>query len=807
MASRNLWDKSEIKGSSGIRASAALLLICSIGFVYEAPASSATAADARPEQESAGDINEIVVTARRREETLQNVPVAITALTQAALEQKSIYNPFDLNKAVPGLNVLPDQASSNLPSFSVRGRGQSYGAASGSVETYFADVPLSPPFEAPTLPPQFFDLQSVQVLKGPQGTLFGRNSTGGAVLFVPAAPTDEFGGYARVQGGNYADVQFEGAVNLPLNDKVLLRLAVFEWHRDGYTRTLGGRVSPLGEFLPSQKINNQDVTEGRATLLLKPTDKLSNSTIFTYHTDRNRGSEQAQYYRGADLLPIPVAGSAADPRTFDTDVNLNRPASRTWAVINTTTFAINDELTLKNIASRIDARGYTANPSDYDGTGSGPLAGLEDGIRPPRPNHNYQTTDEIQLQGHAFDNKLEYLVGGLIDFTRQPGARDNINFFNLTYSVFNPPAAPFNESFNDSRFTSESAFSSLTWHLTDLWSLTAGARHTWDSITQTSANFLTPVVLFAIPDTVPLKVNAARFQGWTYNFGTEYHPSSDTLIYGGYRHGYKRGGFNTQVGAPDQLSFAPETDDDFYVGLKQGLNVFGLPGHFNIEPFYDIYHNAQREYLTFTPSGLTTIVANAEKSTYFGLDADFTLDATSWLSLSGAYTYVNSYWNKFTDKSVTDPAALATLADPSTSLSRNPISGVSRNKVTFTARLHANLSDGSEIAFAPSFNYQSRFYFDDYSRRQTNSSSLLFLGGAQLNEEAIGIDYAPGYSTMDLRAEWNKIRGSEFDLAINVNNITNKVYTLSGNTLYLFGVQATAYGPPRMATADIRYHF
>ena len=278
--------------------------IVAFGMAMPAWAQNAPAPAVQPAEEAG--TGDIVVTAQRKEESLQKVPVAIIAFSQKTLTEKSIFSAFDLNKAVPGLATVADSANSSIPTFSIRGRGQSYGAASGSVETYFADVPLSPPFESPSLPPQFFDLQSVQVLKGPQGTLFGRNSTGGAVLFVPAPPTDKFEGYVRVQGGNYGDFQFEGAVNLPISDKALLRIAGFDWHRKGYVRTIGGRTDYFGHILPSQTFANQDVTEVRATLLLKPSDSFTNSTIFTYHTDSNRGSLQAQYYNsfGPGFTPI-----------------------------------------------------------------------------------------------------------------------------------------------------------------------------------------------------------------------------------------------------------------------------------------------------------------------------------------------------------------------------------------------------------------------------------------------------------------------------------------------------------------------
>jgi iron complex outermembrane receptor protein len=150
--------------------------ICAVGpLVIAAPIATLSALPARSQTavspsadtltaataqlKSASFLEELIVTARRKEESLQTVPLSITALSKDALKEQSIADAFDLGRAVSGLTVLADSGNSSLPIFGIRGRGLNYGAAAGSVETYFADVPLSPPFETPTLPPQYFDLQ------------------------------------------------------------------------------------------------------------------------------------------------------------------------------------------------------------------------------------------------------------------------------------------------------------------------------------------------------------------------------------------------------------------------------------------------------------------------------------------------------------------------------------------------------------------------------------------------------------------------------------------------------------------------
>src|SRR5579871_1561920 len=199
-------------------------LVCSIaaaaslGFVIsgfgQTPSSTPSAA-AQGE-----DLSEIVVTARRVEERLQDVPISITVLNEDAITKRDIYNAGDLGTYIPSLssnaNFGPEKSS-----FAIRGFTQE-GKTSPSVAVYFADV-VAPRANAGTTsgngagPGSLFDLENVQVLKGPQGTLFGRNTTGGAILLVPAKPKDDFEGYIEASAGNYDMHRVQAVLNAPLS--------------------------------------------------------------------------------------------------------------------------------------------------------------------------------------------------------------------------------------------------------------------------------------------------------------------------------------------------------------------------------------------------------------------------------------------------------------------------------------------------------------------------------------------------------------------------------------------------------------
>jgi iron complex outermembrane receptor protein len=758
------------------------------------PLAPAYAQSAGQGAEAERGTQDIVVTARRRAENQQSVPIAITAFSQEALTRRSITNALDLNKAVPGLAVQADSGSTTLPNFSIRGRGQSFGAASGSVEAYFADVPLSPPFRRPTLPPQFFDLQSVQILKGPMGTLFGRNSTGGAVLLVPQAPElNSTSGYVRLQAGTYENAQLEGAINIPIaTDTAALRLAGFAWHRKGYMRTVGGRTDYLGRVLPSQRFANQDVAELRASLLLQPSDSISNTTILTYHTDKNRQTPKASHLRPGFGFPTSVL--SLPKYVADVSVDLSHEASSTWAAINTTTIDLSDSLTLKNIFGHIHAKSFVTYPQDTDGT---PVIAI-DNVLPPRRPRNYQTTEELQLQGKMMDGRFTWILGGLIDLTRQPGGR-GINT-NSTSASLRPPAPGVTHVWLDSSLTSKSVFASGTLTIVDGLNLTAGARHTWDRVKDRSITVFTPATavpnfLQEPPANAPVAVFNQSFRGWTYNVGFDYRVSEDTMLYGGFRRGYKRGGFNTNPPTPALALFGPEINRNLYLGVKTDFELGDTRGRFNIEGFYDRYKGAQRVYLAFTPTGLATVTDNVPLVRYQGFDADLTLDPAPWFTLTGNYTFVDADNLKWPDTTV--PGMTGDMAV-------NPVSAVSRHKFSVTGRLHTDLADGSEIAFAPSVSYQSRSFATDQAVRIPNSVALIV---GQVNMLAAGANVIPGYTLVDLRAEWNKIRGSNLSLAVNATNLTNKFYSLGNTGIYFFGSQGTAYGAPRMFTAEARFAF
>src|SRR5579862_1135974 len=230
------------------------------------------------------DLSEIVVTARRVEERLQDVPISITVLSEDAITKRDIYNAGDLGTYVPSLssnaNFGPTKSS-----FAIRGFTQE-GKTSPSVGVYFADV-VAPRANGGTTsgngagPGSLFDLQNIQVLKGPQGTLFGRNTTGGAILLVPAKPTTKLEGSLEASAGDYDMKRLQGMFNVPINDSIRMR-AAFDWNkRDGYLDNISG-IGP-------NKFGDTNYIAARLSIVADITANLENYTIGSYSRAHDDG--------------------------------------------------------------------------------------------------------------------------------------------------------------------------------------------------------------------------------------------------------------------------------------------------------------------------------------------------------------------------------------------------------------------------------------------------------------------------------------------------------------------------------------
>lgn len=399
-------------------------------------------------QDAGGDI---VVTARRTEERLQDVPISITVFNEQQISNNNIVSGADLATYTPSLSAN-SRYGPETASFAIRGFTQE-SFTSPSVAIYFADV-IGPRAQGGTPGGngagvgQFFDLQNVQVLKGPQGTLFGRNTTGGAVLMVPQRPTNYLEGYIEGSYGNYDMYRVQGVINIPLSDTFKVRAGFDRQNRDGYLKNQSG-IGP-------SDFGDVNYWAARLSILAELTPDLESLTIGRYsHSDTNGiaaklAAANAPGCRDGismSAFPAPRPGTtpaflgplncqslqAAQARGdgyWDVAMGHSNPFLKIdqWAISNTTTWNASDELTVKNIASyqefeqsqafniasdnlRVPARTIPfGTPNPYAGL---PFTWVGLNPDPNLPNVAQWTfTEELQLQGRTADGSLNYVVGG-----------------------------------------------------------------------------------------------------------------------------------------------------------------------------------------------------------------------------------------------------------------------------------------------------------------------------------------------------------------------------------------------------------
>ncbi len=548
------------------------------GVAQDQPA--ATVPDAAETADQPALSGDVVVTARRRAESLQRVPVSIQAFGQEQLEVRGIRTESDLQIATPGLTARAS-VNDNMLNFSIRGQAtELFSGISPAVLAYVNEVQISGNTST-----SFFDLQSVQVLKGPQGTLFGRNTTGGAILYQTQKPTNAFEGYLLARAGNFGSYGMQGAINIPLVDNaVLLRVAGDYDKANGY----------IHNSLFDNYTGARDARALRVSLTVKPTGGLSNEFVWAH--GRYGGTNAANVLwsvnpcgstnNGFTLVsfndcrfrpgnPTFNAFIAANPGLFPggltAALNVSRslgkfesfsgirdPFHRAASDVFTNTLAYDviPGLTIKNITGY--ARTNSTELFDNDASPYVIFSSEPDGQR----RRGTQFSNEFQLSGTVADGRLNYIAG--LFYSKQS------NFTNVPILVPGPTLAPVLVpfTFNDSD-QSKAVFGQVSYKLTDKLTVTAGGRYTWELLKKTDEPGTLWFTLFGGPN--PQRVTFSK-PSWT--FGLDYQATPELMVYAATRGSWRTGGFNPftpPITAPPSQGgnlFAPETTYDIELGAK-----------------------------------------------------------------------------------------------------------------------------------------------------------------------------------------------------------------------------------------------
>jgi iron complex outermembrane receptor protein len=741
---------------------------------------------------SAG-LEEIVVTARRREEKLQSVPITVTAFTAADITAKNIVTGQDLTIFVPSLAINDNVGLG--PGFVLRGQGDTIGAGPGVV-AYFAEVPLISgqtaigEFQGGAGPGLFYDLENIQALQGPQGTLFGRNTTGGAILITPQKPTNAFEGYGQITIGSYNWHEFEGAINVPIvSDKVLLRLSTDISMRDGYTKD-------VGPFFPGKDYDNRDYWSFRGSLVLRPTDDFENYTIVSSRYSHTNGPGGSLH--GADTktgILEPFGAAAVDAYLAAQDARGPRETSlsddqkyKEWnyGVVNVSRFDLSENLTLKNIAGfQVDLNSIGFTDRDYTSFAR------QDIVMPPGrqwANASEQYDDELQLSGKSLNDKLTWVIGGFLEFGHpigQPG-------FDVNSAMDGAgPGMPFLYTIDIKGGVTErsqAVYGQATYDLGDLWSaldglkLTGGYRYTWDYKSAFSS-IVIPAFgnLCAIgPGLGPncILSQNGHFHAPTWTAGLDYQVTPNTLVYVTGRRGYKSGGFNLSLAAENSpfADFKPELVTDVEIGAKSDWEIFGMKARTNIDAYHTDYSDIQTT-ITVTLNNLATpITENAASATIEGVEFQGTLLPVAGTELTVDWSFMAAKFNSYFSPIGGDLSGIQFNYAP-------------KNTLTATARYHLPIPEElGDLSLAAIYSVRS----------EENGGATDFFQSSRIQ----------GYSLLNLRADWKGVYGLPLDVSLFATNVTDKLYvTQNAESFAPQGILGLNYGEPRMIGAQIRYHF
>lgn len=786
-----------------------LVITASAVAIAAAMAPSAQAQSAEQHAQSAPLPNEIVVTAQRRVESLSRTPISVQVLNGEALERRAITSDADLQTAMPGLTVRAGQTSNTL-NYSIRGQTVDINSSSrSSVLPYVNEVQIGGgSSKGGASASSLYDLQSVQVLKGPQGTLFGRNSTGGAVLFETRKPGDTVEGYVTGWIGNYEERKLEGAVTLPIvKDVLAVRAAGFYQKRDGYQVNL----------LNDTRLGNVDTQSGRLSISFTPGSNFSNETMVQFTRGRGNnmsivavdafpGSSGLGFVPGSflfsplvdnafgagswaaflaahpNLNPGGLEAAIADQATRDLlHVRLDSPNyhfANDWVITNASELKIASDTQLRLIIGYGHSK--YGNSAEYDGT-EFPLDNqTAEGVRGTLE----QFSIEPQIQGSEFGGALKY-VAGLFYSKETETTRALTAILDLS------PVVPVTIQANSGNIKSESyaAYAHGTLDLSAVTGIeglgiTLGGRFTEEKVSNFHAADDVYIVNGAPPGAVfqnPLK---DKFRQFSWTAGLQYQATPELLLYTVSRRSFRSGGFNFYApplpgfGNDGGAEFRQERATDIEGGAKFSGRLGGMPAAFNLAAYKMWVKNIQRSNFVSVFGQLAGITVNVPEAQVYGFELDGQISPASWLSLGGSAVYTRA---KFTDNVV------SVLGNPSVEFGPYPdspkwaLTGYFDVNAPVTSRLNAMLR--GDIYHQTSMAYSST--------------------ANTLNPGA----FIPAYTIMNLRAG---IEDKEAGWSISgiVKNVTDKKYAVGGVAYKsLLSTNTLVPGAPRTYVLELRYNF
>jgi iron complex outermembrane recepter protein len=835
-------EMTEAGAGSSMRSLTRKLLLSLPFWVLALPALPASAQDVPTGSVDQSDANnadsgDIVVTARRREEKLLDVPISISAFGGNALSERNVDTTDKLTQLAPNVqfsSVAPSSGNSASAAIFIRGVGQTdfITSTDPGVGFYLDGVYVA---RSSGTAISLLDIERVEILRGPQGTLFGRNTIGGAVQVFSKAPSfDGVSGTAAIGAGSDGRQELRGALNLPLSDTLAVRMAGVYRKRDGYVRNI----------ITGKDQANVDTVAGRLSVLWKPTDGVRVSLIGDYTLDKTDGTatvfggitNNAAFVRIASFIagcPGMASPAVAVPENTDARCANNQylglgpykvaaeraGRSRTEIFGGSLNVAVDltDSMTLKSITAYRVTKPFSIR--DADNT---PLQILEtvnqDDVR--------QFSQEVTLGGTALNGKLNFLAGAY--------------YFSETDDQFYPVYLPSQISAVSGeelrvggvasnakiKNTSFAVFTQESLDITDKLSLTAGIRYTRDvkevtpaqvpsasvfGFTNVGYNVAYPaplnttrsVCLGPVRTVTPPAVPCFGSSQFLFNpvlnrrvdsritpmASLRYKWSPEFTTYISYSQGYKSGGFNTRIiqpvispNAPNGREFLPDFEPEkvtsYEVGTKVQLGrVFRVSTAAYLAKYNDI-HIVVRE-------GVAPVVRNAGKATIKGFEVEGTISPVPALKVDFGIGYTDFGYDSFTAALEAGQSTLAAGA-------------LGRVDLTDLQAYTPKWSFSTGVSYRIDMPFGSLTPRVDLSHR-----SQTFFDAPNTPQIA-----QSGYEVINASLRFAAL-DSRWTLTGSVTNLTNKAYRVSGNSSLTAasGYAEVTYAPPRMWTVDLTYSF
>lgn len=713
----------------------------------QSTAGTDTPVDAPARELDGPQLEEIIVTARKREESLQNVPIAVTAFGGTALREAQITDLSALAGRTPSF-TFQAQGSLEQEAF-IRGVGTvrlTSASADPSIGLFINEVYIG---RRGSATPPIFDVERVEVLRGPQGTIFGKNVVGGAVSIITATPKFEFGAGGYLSVGNYGTVQSEANITGALSETVAARLSFQQNRHDGYSANI----------VNGQELDDAEGYAGRASFLVRPNERLT----FNFIADASHDEGGGQARHAVDdptrpgVGPITTGQISKDPRVTETPyLQYNR--RNTYGFTGRADYDLGAASVTYLAAARIGDSGQR-----FSQAGAGAPPSFTDSVLTQQEKYT-GITQELRLASDR-SGPFSWLAG--LYYLREDTDRSSQN--TARSALPGGPGGTRDSLDGDNVFaqagvtSNYAAFGEIEYAILNGLTASIGARYTIDhKEMDASARIISlgPVgdILSPAPLRAPYAIRVEKtWKEATPRFALEWKAAPSILLYASAAKGFKGGGW--QAATPDAATasraFNPETAWNYEVGFKSDL--FDRRVRLNLAAFQLDFSNLQVEQLDDVL--LTTVVTNAASAKIRGLEGELSIAVTDRFSVSGSGSLLDAKYEDYVDpRRNLDYSGnkLARTADYQYSVAADYRLPVGRD---YVIKAHAD------------FTYQDAFFY----------------GPENLNAE-------PGYGLLDARIGFGKV-DDLWTVTLWAKNLTDELYRTS--VIPFLGDEASLFGNPR----------